>query len=630
VRSSKVAASGFVAATLILSTTLVCVEPVAQAASIISVSGQLVDASGNPVPDYPMWIGGLSTTTNSSGDFSVSGILSGQVGFQAGGQGLIADGIPAGLIVTSTIDLASSTSGLVFSLPPSISVSVTVVDTNNSPVPGANVRILDPTTSPGGWTCSGGGLPGGTNSCFQSVDGNWPYKTGASGQVSIPMVSSTGDPAVAGAQDPNDTPRAAQSAQFALLGSPSATVSLPAVISVSGQLVDASGNPVPDYPMWIGGLSTTTNSSGDFSFSGILAGSVNIEAHGSEQPSTDGLPSGLSVASTVSISSSTSDLIFRLPPIQLVHVMVQDTNGDPVSGALVRILRPSPVQPTGWDCSGGGLSGGSNYSCSQTQTGSYSTADSNGQVSIPMVIDANESAYANAVDPVDSVRAASGDAFALTGSPSTTVTLPSLPPLSPPNLAAAPLRSAAQIGWSRPKSDGGSALTGYTITASPSSVAASGMAMSEPNLMKVEITVRPSVTTVKLNDLMNGARYRITIVAHNSVGRSQVAATFVIPGEKAPTSTSLTTSKNPASTSTSIMYRAVVRSRTSPVLGGHVAFMSGAHVIEACESVLVSASGVAKCSVTYVTSGTWRIKAKYLGTGSYIPNYSNEIKEVVD
>ena len=83
-------------------------------------------------------------------------------------------------------------------------------------------------------------------------------------------------------------------------------------------------------------------------------------------------------------------------------------------------------------------------------------------------------------------------------------------PGAPKDVTARPGTSAAVVRWTAPRSNGGSAITGYTVTSKPGSK-----------------TCTPSpatVTTCTVTGLTNGTAYTFTVRARNSVGTGPASA----------------------------------------------------------------------------------------------------------
>ncbi|HEV2032732.1 MAG TPA: fibronectin type III domain-containing protein [Candidatus Dormibacteraeota bacterium] len=142
---------------------------------------------------------------------------------------------------------------------------------------------------------------------------------------------------------------------------------------------------------------------------------------------------------------------------------------------------------------------------------------------------------AHAVGPVDvTVTTAlstspisSADVFMFTG-----------PPGPPVNVTATTGNLSATITWSPPASDGGSAITSYTVTSSPGGVTS---------------TVSGSTFTTVVSGLTQGANYTFTVVATNSNGPGTSSAPSnqitVITVPSAPTNVTATAAGGSATVS---------------------------------------------------------------------------------
>jgi len=77
-------------------------------------------------------------------------------------------------------------------------------------------------------------------------------------------------------------------------------------------------------------------------------------------------------------------------------------------------------------------------------------------------------------------------------------------PTAPIHVVASPSDGAATIKWETPASDGGSAITGYTVIAGPGG----------------KTCTTNGALTCTITGLRNGTTYTFTVVAHNAVGDS--------------------------------------------------------------------------------------------------------------
>ena len=404
------------------------------------------------------------------------------------------------------------------------------------------------------------------------------------------------------------------------------------LINVSGTLVTSDGTPVPGYPMSSQGVQTTTDSSGNFTLSGLIAGTVTLISGGSSAKMDPSLvPSSLVVVTSITTSTSVSGLTFTLPPTITVSVSVTDAYGTPVPGATVMQGVQDYASQNGWDCTDPAVAGGFGGYCYQFTPGVAYKADSNGHVSLLMVRNPSEYALTTAGDPNDAPRSTTSSLYLLDGDRSLTIALPSYPQ-SPRYVAAAPLMGSVTIGWAPPALNGGSVLTGYSITLAPAPKAlgpSHGLASPKFNPKPVTLNVKPTVTTIRVGGLLNGVKYTIEVVCVNRFGRSRPSTATVTPGSKAKSTTTLTSSQNPIHPYVTVSYMAQVRSGSSPVLGGKVTFKIGGVAIKSCTSLPVSATGVVTCQVIHKTGGTKSITAGYLGTASYRTSGSAVFKEVV-
>jgi len=90
---------------------------------------------------------------------------------------------------------------------------------------------------------------------------------------------------------------------------------------------------------------------------------------------------------------------------------------------------------------------------------------------------------------------------------------PATAPMAPADVQAVPQAGQIQVAWTAPP-DGGSAITGYTVSVSPATVA--------------PITIAAGTTVATVTGLTNGTSYKMSVTATNVAGTSPVAAASAV------------------------------------------------------------------------------------------------------
>jgi hypothetical protein len=134
---------------VLLLSCIVCQPDVAVAQSGVTFSGQVVDTNGNPVPNLTLDLGNQSVDTDSNGNFAVTvpaGMTTVLYALDVGGT----PGHPGNEFQgTFQVDLSSSLTNQVLTIPAAVNLTIQVTDPNGNPVPGA--QIYPP--QDGGWSC---------------------------------------------------------------------------------------------------------------------------------------------------------------------------------------------------------------------------------------------------------------------------------------------------------------------------------------------------------------------------------------------------------------------------------------------------------------------------------------------
>ncbi len=114
---------------------------------------------------------------------------------------------------------------------------------------------------------------------------------------------------------------------------------------------------------------------------------------------------------------------------------------------------------------------------------------------------ANGTAYRFSVKATNTV----GDSAASAASNEVTPKAPATAPGAPTSVTATGGDKQAQVSWTAPANDGGSPITGYTVTSTPGGITK---------------TVTGDQRTTTVTGLANGTAYRFTVKATNTVGDS--------------------------------------------------------------------------------------------------------------
>ena len=114
-------------------------------------------------------------------------------------------------------------------------------------------------------------------------------------------------------------------------------------------------------------------------------------------------------------------------------------------------------------------------------------------------------------------------------SPSAPVT-PMGPPSAPQSLTLTPSSGAIAVTWTAPANNGGSAVTGYVVTASPGSV-----------------TCTVTATSCTLSGLTNATTYQVSVVVVNALGTSPATSATATPAGAPTAPTNVAASPGPSS-----------------------------------------------------------------------------------
>ncbi len=161
-----------------------------------------------------------------------------------------------------------------------------------------------------------------------------------------------------------------------------------------------------------------------------------------------------------------------------------------------------------------------------------------------------------------------------------------LNPSAPTGVTAVPGKAQAIVSFTAPASDGGSAITGYTVTSSPGGLTSTG-----------------SASPITVTGLMNGTAYTFTVTATNFAG----------PGAASTASNSVTPFKDSQTIS------AISFSPTTFAVGGNttVSATTTSGLPVTFSSLTSGVCTISGSSVTPLSAGTCTIAANQAGNANY-------------
>jgi hypothetical protein len=215
-----------------------------------------------------------------------------------------------------------------------------------------------------------------------------------------------------------------------------------------------------------------------------------------------GLTNGTSYSFTVAASNS----VGTGPSSGSTNAVVPVNNGPTVPGAPTAVTATAGNAQASVSWTAPSSNGGASITgYTVTSSPGNFQATTTGATSATVGGLANGTAYTFAVTATNSV----GTGPASGPSNSVSPTGPPTVPGAPTGVSALAGNTQASVSWVAPGSNGGSPLTGYTVTSSPGNFT---------------VTASPNVTTATVTGLTNGTGYTFTVAATNSVGTGAQSA----------------------------------------------------------------------------------------------------------
>ena len=569
---------------------------------LVTVSGVLRTADGQPVPNVQLFLygpGGTGETkTSSDGSFSLQAAAGkDRLAFYAGAQ---FGSPPASLHLPRefhgevSIDAEQNIEQDI-ALPQVVAVTGTVKDARGNPVEGATVTA-DGESETGAYEP----FPG-TSSTVRFVATG--ATTDAAGEATFYSFATPDLEEVIAVIRSGGIERVDEVGQVDATSDTSVSFTLPELVTVSGVLRTADGQPVPNVQLFLygpGGTGETkTSSDGSFSLQ-AAAGKDRLAFYAGAQfgspPASLHLPREFHGEVSIDAEQNIEQDI-ALPQVVAVTGTVKDARGNPVEGATVTAdgesetgaYEPFPGTSSTVRFVATGVT---TDAAGEATFYSFATPD------LEEVIAVIRSGGIERVDEVGQVDA--------TSDTSVSFTLPSAPG-PPAGVATTPEGEAIAVAWEPPANDGESPITGYEISASQESAGGSVRASVKAAASSKTVTVGPDTRTVSLAGLAAGAVYRVSVRADNMYGAGE------------PTETSVRTLGS-ASQSSSFSSTAPATPNVGSVYPVSATATSGLPVTLTIDRASTKkACTLTGSLVSFKKAGTCIIDANQAGNGAYLP-----------
>ena len=317
------------------------------------------------------------------------------------------------------------------------------------------------------------------------------------------------------------------------------------LITISGQIVTATGTPLPNLPLtWSGSpggsKSTTTGSDGTFTFTDVTPGAMGIGVGNQPwvfAPCPNLIPYCFAGGARFLQMTSLSGLLITLPPTITKHVHVVDGNGLPIANVRIEMDNSSgsTAYSTAYTLSDNTTRLGGNVGFNEANF--FFNTDVNGNADVVFFQRDVATTYSlRAVDRNNAARVVLSDVNLSSDGP-VTIVMPSVP-LPPASLSAnsGATNTDINVAWGAPSSDGGSPIKEYVVTATPDGAIAHakrpGMTANS-NPSSLTVSVRANARSITLRGAVPGQSYIVSVAASNVVGRGKPAQTRLLKPQPA-------------------------------------------------------------------------------------------------
>jgi hypothetical protein len=304
-----------------------------------------------------------------------------------------------------------------------------------------------------------------------------------------------------------------------------------------------------------------------------------------------GLTNGIAYRFTVSAANANG----TSPPSASSDPVTPEAPGPPGTPAITGVTARDSAAELSWSPPDTGTAGLTGYTVTVYSAGSKVKTVSEAASATDAIV----TGLTNGTQYVLTLKAVNSSGPSQASPPSAAMTpQPAAAPMAPAGVQVFPQNGELQVGWSQPP-DGGSPITGYTVTVSP--------ADSPP------VTTGAGTTVATVTGLKNGTAYTVSVTAKNAAGTSPVSTAGpvtpkvkIVPGVPGNLTATVT-----ASGSVGLQWTPPASSGTSPITSYTVTASPGGKSVTSttCGTSLPVVCTAAMSGLTSTTGYTFTVTA---------------------